>query len=68
MVTTTLTIEGMGCGHCAMTVTEGLAKLEGVRHVDVSLEAGQAVIEYDEGRLDAEAIKTKVAELGYQAN
>lgn len=67
MTKTTLTIEGMTCGHCVQSVTEGLTSLEGVRSVEVSLEAGQAVVEYDEDRLTTQAIQTKVAELGYQA-
>jgi copper ion binding protein len=67
MTTTTVTIEGMTCGHCVASVTEGLKGLPGVRHVEVSIEAGQAVVEHDEAQLDAQAIKTKVAELGYQA-
>lgn len=67
MTTTTVTIEGMTCGHCVASVTEGLKGLPGVRHVEVSLEAGRAVVEHDEAQLDAQAIKTKVAGLGYQA-
>lgn len=67
MTTATITIEGMSCGHCVASVTEGLNSLPGVQHVEVSLETGQAVVEYDEARLDPQSIKAKVAELGYQA-
>ncbi|MFQ6672884.1 MAG: heavy-metal-associated domain-containing protein [Candidatus Tectimicrobiota bacterium] len=67
MTKTTIAIEGMTCGHCVATVTEGLKALDGVHHVDVSLEAGRAVVEYDEARLDPQAIRAKVAELGYRA-
>lgn len=67
MTKSTLQIEGMTCDHCVKSLTEGLSSLQGVRQVDVSLEAGRAEVEYDEEQLDLEAIRAKVAEVGYRA-
>lgn len=67
MAKTDFKIEGMTCGHCVQSLTEGLSGLEGVRQVEVSLETGQASVEYDEGLLDTDAIRAKVQEIGYRA-
>ncbi len=67
MANITLRIEGMTCQHCVKGLTEGLSSLEGVRSVYVSLEAGQAAGEYDEKILALEALRAKVAEIGYRA-
>lgn len=40
----TYTISGMTCNACVATVADELSKVEGVTHVDVSLEKGEAVI------------------------
>jgi copper chaperone len=64
---TTLKIEGMTCGHCVQSLTEGLSELEGVRHVEVTLDQGQASVEYDEGQISIEALRAKVSEIGYRA-
>jgi len=38
--TTTYSVQGMTCGHCASAVSEEISALEGVRSVDVELVAG----------------------------
>jgi copper chaperone CopZ len=38
--TTTYSVQGMTCGHCASAVSEEISALEGVRSVDVDLVAG----------------------------
>jgi copper chaperone len=40
MTTTTYSVQGMTCGHCASAVSEEISALEGVRSVDVDLVAG----------------------------
>jgi copper chaperone CopZ len=40
MTTTTYTVTGMTCGHCAHAVTEELRSLDGVRDVQVELNPG----------------------------
>lgn len=65
MTTTTLTIQGMTCGGCVNSVQRALAGLPGVRQTEVSLEAGQATIEYDAARVSPEQLKTAIEEAGY---
>ena len=46
MTNTTLTIGGMTCNHCVMTVRKALAELPGVDVLDVTI--GTATISYEE--------------------
>jgi len=38
--TTTYSVQGMTCGHCASAVSQEVSALDGVRSVDVDLVAG----------------------------
>ena len=60
-----ITVEGMTCGHCAMSVTNELATLEGVSSVSVDHQAGKATIEAE--GVSEEQLATAVEEAGYQA-
>lgn len=65
MSTTTVTVTGMSCGHCATSVREEITEIPGVRAVDVDLASGSVTIESD-SVLEAAAIKTAVEDAGYQ--
>lgn len=58
-------IEGMTCGHCASHVKEALSELEGVKSVDVNLNAKTAVLEAS-GDVADEDIKFAVDDAGYE--
>lgn len=60
---TTYDVQGMTCGHCVRAVTEEINEVDGVSSVEVSLEAGTALVG---GDADPEAVKAAVAEAGYQ--
>ena len=60
-----ITVEGMTCGHCAMSVTNELATLEGVSSVSVDHHAGTATIEAE--GVSEEQLAAAVEEAGYQA-
>lgn len=65
MSTTTVTVTGMSCGHCATSVREEITDIPGVRAVDVDLASGSVTIDSD-SVLEAAAIKTAVEDAGYQ--
>jgi copper chaperone CopZ len=44
MKTTTLTITGMTCQHCAMSVTRALMSVPGVQSAEVILEQRKAIV------------------------
>ncbi len=59
-------IEGMSCMHCVGKVNKGLEAMEGVFSAEVDLEGKKASVRYDPDRVEAEAIRKKIADLGYQ--
>lgn len=62
--TTTVTVEGMTCGHCVAAVTEELQQVPGVSGVDVDLGSGDVTITSD-APLDRAAVAAAVDEAGY---
>ncbi|RMF90970.1 MAG: copper chaperone [Nitrospinota bacterium] len=61
-----LTVEGMSCDHCRMTVEQGLQELPGVAQVKVSLSTKQAEVTFNPKKVSLEQLKEKVQALGYQ--
>lgn len=60
-----LKIEGMTCGGCVASVTRALQGVAGVAHVDVSLEAGQARVRFDETQAGTPVLKAAVERAGF---
>ena len=65
MQTEHLKIGGMSCGGCTSKVTNALQTITGVSEVNVSLEAGEAVVQYDERLASPEQLKVAVQVIGY---
>ncbi len=65
MATTTITVTGMTCEHCAASVREELREVPGVKSVDVDVASGTVTID-SVAPVDAGAIRTAVEEAGYQ--
>lgn len=63
-MTTTITVEGMTCGHCEQTVEEALEDVDGVRAVSADREAAQVTVE---GDAETDAIVAAVEDAGYRA-
>ena len=61
----TYTVTGMTCGHCASSVTEEVQEIPGVESVDVFLESGAVTITSVEP-IDEAAVRAAVEEAGYQ--
>jgi len=68
MTTTTYSVSGMTCGHCAAAVTEELTKLPGVREVSIDLNAGGTSVVHvtSESVLEETAVREAVDEAGYE--
>jgi copper chaperone len=60
-------VGGMTCGHCVSSVTEELAKLNGVSDVEVALapDGLSSVTVYSEVKVSQEAVRGAVSEAGY---
>ncbi|WP_350269937.1 heavy-metal-associated domain-containing protein [Brevibacterium sp. CBA3109] len=70
MMTTTINVTGMTCGHCVGAVKEELGALPGITEVTVELNAGgdSPVTITSEEVLDDAAISAAVDEAGYEVN
>jgi copper chaperone len=64
MSTTTVTVTGMNCGHCATSVREEIGDIPGVHAVDVDLASGNVTIDSDSA-IEAAAIRNAVEDAGY---
>jgi copper chaperone len=65
METTTIKIKGMTCGACVAAVGRVLHAMHGVEKVDVSLERGEASIEFDRAEVAEEDLRAAIEEAGY---
>jgi copper chaperone len=63
--TTTITVDGMTCGHCVSAVQTEVGKLDGVTDVSVDLTNGQVTIVADTTP-DPAALQEAVEEAGYE--
>lgn len=63
MITQTLEIGGMTCGHCLRMVQQALNDVEGLTLDE--LRVGRAVVTYDESKISAERVAEAVRDAGY---
>ncbi len=65
MQTEALKVTGMTCGGCAGKVTRALKAVAGVSGVQVSLDAGEAAVQFDERLTSPGQLKSAVESAGY---
>ena len=63
--TVTLSVPGMTCAACPITVKKALTKVDGVQKVEVSYEKLAAVVTFDDTRTTAEALTQATENAGY---
>ncbi|QPK81389.1 heavy-metal-associated domain-containing protein [Schaalia sp. ZJ405] len=63
-----LSVDGMTCGHCVMSVTEELKEVPGVQNVDVILNSGATskVTVVTNTPIEDDALRDAVSEAGYE--
>jgi len=66
MESTTVKVGGMSCQGCVKSVTKVLLELPGVSKAEVSLERGEALIDYDVGKVTRELIKQAIDDAGFE--
>lgn len=64
MKETQLTIDGMTCSHCVMSVKKELSKVEGLQVEDVKI--GTAQVRIDESKVTRERLTAAVSDAGYR--
>lgn len=63
--TVTLSVPGMTCATCPITVKKALSKVEGVSKVDVTFEDREAVVTFDNARTKVQALTQATENAGY---
>ncbi len=63
--TTTITVDGMTCGHCVAAVETEVGKVDGVTDVSVDLATGQVTVVAEETP-DPGLLQAAVEEAGYE--
>ncbi|MCF8710144.1 mercury resistance system periplasmic binding protein MerP [Rhizorhapis sp. SPR117] len=66
--TVTLSVPGMTCAACPITVKKALRKVEGVEKAEVSFERREAVVTFDDARTNAQALTTATENAGYPSS
>lgn len=68
METITLKVNGMSCGGCVKSVTNVLQGLPGVAKAEVTLQPGEARVEFDPARVTRDQMAAAIAEAGFEAS
>ena len=63
--TVTLSVPGMTCGACPITLKRALAKLDGVTKTETDLDKRQATITFDDAKTSIEALMKATEDAGY---
>jgi copper chaperone CopZ len=64
--TVTIRVEGMKCAKCSASVTKALKATEGVEDAQVSSDKGEAVIKYDDEKLDEAKLREVINSTGFK--
>lgn len=65
--TVTIKVEGMKCEKCSSSVTKALKATAGVEEAQVSSDKGEAVIKYDDSKLDEAKLREVINSTGFKA-
>ncbi len=60
---TTIKIKGMSCPHCAGATQKALEAIDGISHVLIDLEKGEATFE---GQAELQKVKNAIAGIGFE--
>lgn len=63
--TVTLSVPGMDCAACPITVKKALTKVPGVGKTEVSLERREARVTFDDAKTNAEVLARATKDAGY---
>lgn len=64
---TLIKVDGMSCGGCVKSVNGVLTALPGVGKVEVSLEKGEAAVEFDAALVSREQLTAAIEDAGFDA-
>lgn len=62
----TLTVPGISCNHCKMSIEEAVSGLPGVDKVEVDIAARTVDLKFDEAAVGLDQIIDVIEEVGYE--
>ncbi|MEK7917632.1 mercury resistance system periplasmic binding protein MerP [Burkholderia contaminans] len=68
MRTVTLSVPGMTCPACPITVKTALSRVEGVNRVDVHYDEREAVVTFDDTKATAQKLTDATTKAGYPSS
>ena len=63
--TVTLSVPGMNCATCPITVKKALTKVSGVSKIDVNLDRREARVTFDDAKANVEALTRATKDAGF---
>lgn len=63
--TITLSVPGMTCAACPITVKKAISKVEGVSKVEINFEKREASVSFDDSKTTLQQIQKASADAGY---
>ena len=66
--TVTLSVPGMTCAACPITVKKALGKVNGVQKAEVSYEKREAVVIFDDAKASVPQLTKATADVGYPSS
>ena len=66
--TVTLSVPGMTCAACPITVKKALSKVEGVSEISVSYENREAVVSFDDEKASIQDLTKATGNAGYPSS
>jgi len=63
--TVTLSLPGMNCAVCPITVKKALKNIQGVNTVEVNFDSKKAVVKFDDAKTNTEALTKATTDAGY---
>lgn len=68
MKTVTLSVPGMTCAACPITVKHALSKVAGVAKTDVSFEKREAIVTFDDAKTNIQQLTKATEDAGYPSS
>lgn len=66
--TVTLSVPGMTCAACPITVKKAISKVDGVSKTDVNFDKREAVVTFDDAKTSVQKLTKATADAGYPSS
>jgi len=66
MTLTEIKIKGMHCNSCVILIEAALKEMDAISNVQISYQNGNALIEYDEDKIDVNEIEKTIRNEGFE--